>query len=715
MSPTIFPDTTYVAVTSDNTLSDRVALAAIVVGGAAFIIAFLQMFYQYLSSDYRDKCSTGAIGGWKRYTRGRWNYGNWRMDITYPRIVLDCDKLLSQRVEEDVIRQRQLPHLMPLLALEGYAWFDVTFIKTGQYGFWTVWRNNAVLTRRRSDKKSDPESANRVEYDVVKAYQLPVLAMIEWFRYLLRHRRYKPERVRASWANIITCMGVGPTKALCADIQRADLIPSGLDAPLQTTTLANIGIICFILGMKLVKFDLDEGVIEARNKFAVLATRDHNLPGVGKIITLEGDIESLRHVVTQPNGPELFEVAAAANGLLSFNNFRATPYICDPYAILYALQHDWTPEHWRVFNVEQFSLQAVAPLGKGNLTWEANKFRDDPPPPARWTEYWQSLKIGSCPTILKLLAFMPYRSICSGFPLKAYLPFNAVFSTKCAEWWHTSGKQLCEVDATLFIEVSGLKGQGVPFLRGDQSYLLSSLGGLGVSSWLFDSSIVELEKWSHDRLNKITKFDQTGTFLKRFSILPRISRVLEGEGLSKVRDELEHSIMALNTDPLTVEAGFWFTLFCVDGRIRVLWDEIVRGRKEFELSEVSVTADDIVGYTVTPFVSGFLSLWLEICEKIDPFSHHTLVQEEFDTILGSWRGEEGPCVPKLPSTEATPDDLTKDDFYTWGIIAYRRPMMRALLPWLQLRSILMYYFLLCNEDSTDVAMAESKKILVQVA
>ena len=45
----------------------------------------------------------------------------------------------------------------------------------------------------------------------------------------------------------------------------------------------------------------------------------------------------------------------------------------------------------------------------------------------------------------------------------------------------------------------------------------------------------------------------------------------------------------------------------------------------------------------------------------------------------------------------------------------RKNVMKCLLIWLQLRSVLMYHFLSCAADSSDVMMAMPSEIRVRVA
>src|SRR5271170_7365769 len=83
---------------SSSTSSDQSTIVALVLAAAAFLISFLQMLVQYLtSSPTRDKCSQGAIGGWHTYAKTRWDFFNYRLRVLYPVVNLDCVKILQSR------------------------------------------------------------------------------------------------------------------------------------------------------------------------------------------------------------------------------------------------------------------------------------------------------------------------------------------------------------------------------------------------------------------------------------------------------------------------------------------------------------------------------------------------------------------------------------------------------------------------------------------
>ena len=221
---------------SDN-LSDRVAMAALILGGGAFVIAFLQMIYQYVTSTLRDKTSRGAIGVWHKFVKTTFDLRSWRLRVLYPEVTLNIQEVLDARECEDYHVRRLLKPLQE----KNYMWVDIPgalaktpFIHVSHSG-WAFQRPGT----------NEPPS----ELNIVKCYELPIARMIEWFRFLWKNPRHTTVPARASWANMLECLDVDP-HAVCTRMQLADIIPGVLDAPYQNTTLINIGLWCFVLGMK---------------------------------------------------------------------------------------------------------------------------------------------------------------------------------------------------------------------------------------------------------------------------------------------------------------------------------------------------------------------------------------------------------------------------------------------------------------------------------
>jgi hypothetical protein len=399
---------------------------------------------------------------------------------------------------------------------------------------------------------------------------------------------------------------------------------------------------------------------------------------------------------------------------------------------LYALQNGWTESTWRLHDNLQRVGKEKAPEA-GNLIWEANKFRSQEGKwtDGNWSAFWQGFGIGACPSILQTLSFLPYHSICSGFPVDAYLaPYGHIVRQKCCEWWNTGGSELCQVDAALTNHV----GRGlVPFLWCDKSFLVvrgEAPGEHGSRSWIYHPARPVLKTWDRDRFYQISKIGHHGNFHSKFPILTSVFRLLNGEDLNRVRRDVENQGRLIIMDPfVTIEAALWFTLFTLEGRIQAVWEEVENETDSHDdaksQAETMTTIRPFLRLNqpiLDPWLSCFLAVWLAISHHVDPFSPKHIVQGEFDSVLKGWEGVDELCIPKPHDDDAwrlldtpTVPPKTKAEFCEWVRVGHRWKLLRCLLPWLQLRSILMYYYLGCNGDSSALLFTEANELRVHVA
>ena len=149
--------------------------------------------------------------------------------------------------------------------------------------------------KMRENDKRDVEDKMRLQ---VYRLMFHSLQLFEWIRFLWKHPRRRWIPARASWANMLECLDLEP-QMLITKMQRADVIPGVLDAPYQNTTLINIGLWCFVLGMKELNIDVTKGTIQARNSYASLLTTQQPVPGVSKVIHIEGNLERLEAMVDE--------------------------------------------------------------------------------------------------------------------------------------------------------------------------------------------------------------------------------------------------------------------------------------------------------------------------------------------------------------------------------------------------------------------------------
>jgi hypothetical protein len=161
--------------------SDRVSLAALVLGTGAFFIAF-QFLYQYIASGTREKCLSGRIGECGKYTTSRWDVYRWRFRVRYPEVELEVLNALAARKEVLVHNHRpqSLKRIERYIAQSGepgISWIDISFHKRREVSqrvkepalhlkFLHVWHGTAMLMQNRKP---------------VSVFSLPVNCRFEWF------------------------------------------------------------------------------------------------------------------------------------------------------------------------------------------------------------------------------------------------------------------------------------------------------------------------------------------------------------------------------------------------------------------------------------------------------------------------------------------------------------------------------------------------------
>jgi hypothetical protein len=259
-------------------------IVALVIAIAAFVISFLQTFLAFLTSSAScDKCSRGALGGWHIYTKTGWDFSTSRLQVTYPRVNIDCFEILKLSEEYNVNYFDQFPALNDFGYQRGYRWDDRWDHRKKKLRRWHIWHGTVVL----ADQFGDPVS--------IFSLCLQPFALFEWISFWYRMSGTGRERVgspmgaRATWANMISCFDVPASQAkkLILGQELAAGIPSSIDAPAQLTSLANVALCAFILGLRDVDIDLKKGSITAQNEHASITSMETNIPGIPYFVTLQ--------------------------------------------------------------------------------------------------------------------------------------------------------------------------------------------------------------------------------------------------------------------------------------------------------------------------------------------------------------------------------------------------------------------------------------------
>jgi len=122
---------------------------------------------------------------------------------------------------------------------------------------------------------------------------------------------------------------------------------------------------------------------------------------------------------------------------------------------------------------------------------------------------------------------------------------------------------------------------------------------------------------------------------------------------------------------------------------------------------------------IEPNITSFLGLWLAVCQDTDPFSPADEFKFAFDKSLELWHHDLLHCFDKpssdirkiMPSVDGI-ELLERRQFLEWANQETRRDLLRQLLRWLQLRAILIYYFLNCFRDSSK---AETNELHIHIS
>lgn len=703
----------------NNEFSNRVALAALILGGGAFIATFLQTVLAYITADItsgdRKKCLFGAIGDWSIYTRTSWDILRWRIRVHYPRYDLNIFKALESR--DKFVQSYERLFSLYLFKNEDAGFRDIS--KVQNLRWWHVWYGTTCLVSR-----GDP----------VPITTLPLKLALRWLWFLFIHGdRLSGRTARASWVNMLNCLGAVPTEDSFLGMEPADTIPSGLDAPLQRTSLHNIGLWCFALGLKDVIVNADEGIIKGVSRHARLFTKPSLNSRIGNVISLEGDFETLRFLVGQPRTGELVEVVSKANGMIDFVTFRVHPYMFDPFRMVYGLLKGWNSETWMRYRALRIGTARAI---RGNLISEAEQWQSvSEGKPPEWTAFWQGLGVGSCPSLLQTFSFLPYHSIWSGFPISSYLgPYLSNIATQRESWWASGGKEICAADESISVAVSS---GDVPFLRVGNPFLLvtSDISETnGARTWVCHPCQERLHTWNTELYKRIVTID-------RPLPVPRIVyRLLDGEQLEWLRREtIEQEFRFPKSQSL--ESSIWFSLYILEAKILHVWCQVepdgTFGRLEQEFDKLRAARvglsvlnklENTAQFWLTSRLAEFLGLWLTMCgtakeSSVNPFDNIDVVERCFDRTLDSWKGEDEPCLPKLPDDDRYQGMDNKDApllgskgaFYTWTEEEERRRQLRSLIPLLQLRAYLIYFSLLCCGDSSSIANLEFKDMNIFIS
>lgn len=706
---------------SSNSQSDNITLAALFLSIAAFVISFFQTLIQYLTTDAQKKCLDGAIGRWARYTSYGWDFTRWRLVIDYPIVNMSVGTALRVRALSHDKGVEGLRHIRQSFARSGAGWIDRAHYKDWpSLKFYHIWHGATMLIEHGKP---------------VTLLGLSFKCQIEWLWFLFTHPRRQYRSARASWVNLYGSLGALPHAVAIMGKERADAIPSVLDTPMQAATMHEIGLWCFVLAMKNVELDREKATINANNEFARVVT--HNLkivPGVGQVVSLIGDLEGLRKMMVQPATGSLLTVAAKANGKINYGAFAVGRWDYEPLSIIYALQRGWSNDNWHDhirYRIAQNDKDGMEPC-PGNLVWETTVWTEAKKDGNQaWEDFWKSIKVGATSSLIQTFAFLPYSNIWSGFPIRIILSqYIDSLSSQMLDWWKTDGHNLVKVSR--FLNEHLINGD-LPALKEENETVLASLNEIseteGGRTWLFHPSRELLVRWD---IPFYTEVIGSGPL----PVSHAIHRLLEGESIDVIRRDL-FAQRSLNRKSYSIEAGIWFTLYLLEARLEELWCNVekeglhARFRKGLGMLttprqlDIRVMLEAKSEHDMEPVLADFLGLWIEICQRVNPMGRTADLQATMLNILGEWANDSAPCLPaieeshpcsrvnRMPRSVSGP--RSKKEFSEWANADNRIITLLNILPWLQLRTLLIYVHLMCHGDSSDVVESEFDDIRVWIA
>ncbi|KAK6521672.1 hypothetical protein TWF506_001881 [Arthrobotrys conoides] len=718
----------------------QLTLVALLIAIVALSIAFFQVLLQYLSSPQRDKCLTGAIGGWSNFTRTRWDLSRWRIRVKYSRINLSPWMIIH-------VRQSQEAEILKWVQEQGR---DYPHTSVGGSGIGRFDLSHGSLVLHLLD---DPET-------MLSFWMLPFKEKVTWTYFRICHWRSCPGFARAGWVNILSALNVCPDSRLMDGLQDADIIPSAVDAPFQVVDLNTLGLLCYMLGLRDVKIDENSGTIDARN--AYLRVQTLTIPAVGQVVAIDGDFENLREQLHTVNSEELKSVLRSATGHIHVNMFQPSIHFFDEGAGLYGLFYCWNADMWDTYRIWVTTNLIVQNPSheiavKASLTAQCTAYMSQAANiEDSWSAIWIPLIGSATPTIIKYMAFLPFMPIWSAQPGDSFFAAYNDYLNKCrANYIRNLGRNFVpKIEFLAKVEFM-LATNRIPFIRPKSEFLLTKDTGAmpDVSrSWAIEPSIPVLRKWP----DAGEVVDQILNPELPIPLPNAVIQLLRGTPMQEVRAGLEQYVMETEIAGYTLESTIYLALMFLDARIQTLWCKVegtdngpltgfykVPGMTSSEQCKLM----DHIRFHPSAAVVDFLGCWMDVCAKIDAVGDTILLLKTFHEALGEWAtDDEHFCYSIMdgfkpdPSPEetmhasyqkmATNDrdprqkhlsqvlaekchsgqPMTKSKYVEWIKAEEHRILeMERILPLLQLRIWLMQLCYGCYADSPMVCKARMRR------
>jgi hypothetical protein len=165
-----------------------------------------------------------------------------------------------------------------------------------------------------------------------------------FYRWKLK-QHYRPgDRPRASWAQILSALGIRDTRDISYKWIDADCIPSNIDIPIQRVSLYHLGIIALVMGSTCVTIDTSERLFRATGPYAAIITEE--VPGFGKLIRFDGDYTEIRGAITMCSPSWVIQAGALINGKILIGPYLANGVVVPLHVLTAALTSDWDDDQF---------------------------------------------------------------------------------------------------------------------------------------------------------------------------------------------------------------------------------------------------------------------------------------------------------------------------------------------------------------------------------
>ncbi|KAF2452709.1 hypothetical protein BDY21DRAFT_155318 [Lineolata rhizophorae] len=463
----------------DQQQSNRLAQGALVLAAGAFFVAALQAILEYASSSStRDKCTEAAIGVSHRLVKYGWNMKGWRLKVQYP--VLD----LSQKKVMDSYRERRnndiVEKFYPFLERRRARGLSCKFVfpkELDDLRWYHIWDPYSVLIVSGSSGGYKPIAWSDLTWAERKVF-------LRW-KFWERNTHSRITRPRATWAQLLVCMGLLNTKTLCYRWEDAERIPSAVSAAVQRVKLFDLGTFALFSAFTTVRIDVRNREFYAESRFATIRTEE--MPQYGKIIRFDGDIWQIIAQVENANPTERISALYFAAGHLSFGAYECD-VVCPLHLVLKAAKTGFDSD---AFETELREAR-IATYGRSEdmslciLGHEARLFTEmhgrscntmggEDPSKILFSsmDVWSNKTKKRVPTIWAASMFTSLYGVCCGFPSRAFVePF--------IPWIKTAARRI-NARKPPYIKESrsvwlALRDDRLDFARTNSYYILDAFG-----------------------------------------------------------------------------------------------------------------------------------------------------------------------------------------------------------------------------------------------